>query len=162
MKNIVKKFTTAAVALFAVGISIPDAQATRVTLDGTGYYSLGTSARYYRYAPEQTGRYENLGSDYYRNAEIGIRHITNRGDHRSGSMSFELWAMPYYGATSGIILMTNGVEPLGAGYRYNDVTSFGKAIFLDRRRFPEFDLFEYGYNGWKFRDVLTFSNKTRL
>jgi hypothetical protein len=154
--------TTAAVALFAVAASIPEAQATRVTLDGVGYRTLSTSYRYYRYAPEQTGRYESLGADYYRNAEIGIRRITNRGTRRSGSMSFELWAMPYYGATSGIVLMTNGVDPLRAGFRYNDVAGIGKAVFLDRRRFPELDLFEYTSNGWKWRDALTFSNSTRL
>ena len=77
-------------------------------------------------------------------------------------MSFELWAMPYYGATSGTILMTKGVSSLWGGYNYADYISTGKAISLNRYRYPELNLFEYAYSGWKWRDALSFSYKNLL
>lgn len=162
MKTLTKKLFSAAFAAVTIGTATETARAAKLTLDGSGYYKLGA---YVDYAPRgklQTGRYKNLGADYYHNAEIGVKRITNRSTKRSGTMSFELWAMPYYGATSGIVLMTNAIEPLKGGFNFQNVFTSGKAISLDRYRFPELDLFEYTSSGWTWRDVLVFPKKDLL
>ena len=160
MKSIIQK--SSLVALLAVAALIPNAQASKLTLDGTGSYKLGTREAFYPGGAPQSGRYANLGADYYHTTTIGMSEITNHSANRSGSMSFELWGMPYYGATTGIILMTKGLDPLKGGFHFSNVSVTGKAISLNRRRFPELDLFEFTTNGWKWKDVLTFSNKTLL
>ena len=162
MTTTMKNLVTAAAAIIAVASSIPEAQATAVRFKGSAYYNLGSRVNFYASGRPQSGRYTNLGADYYHTAEIGVDRIVNRGAVRSGSLSFEFWAMPFYGATSGVVLMTSGLEPLRAGYHFSDVSSVGKAISLDRRRFPEFELFEYTSRGWASRDFFTFSNKDLL
>ena len=162
MKSTIHKLTTSAVALFAAAAAIPEAHAAKLTLDGTGYCTISGSEAYYPNGRLQSGRYTNLGADYYHTAVIGIKAITNHSSTRSGSMSFELWAMPYYGSTTGIVLMTKGLDTLKGGFHFSDVTVSRKAISLNARRFPELDLFEYTSNGWKWKDSLTFSTKTLL
>ena len=159
MNTTMKNLVTAAAAIIAVGSSIPEAQATKVRFKGSADYDLGSRVTYYEGGRPQSGRYTNLGADYYHTAVIAVDRIVNRGTVRSGSLSFEFWAMPFYGATSGVVLMTSGLDPLKAGFHYTDVISQGKAISLDRRRFPELELFEYTSNGWRSRDFYTFSNK---
>lgn len=163
MKSILHHLTAATVALLAVTAAIPEAKAAQVTLDGTGFYSL---ARRLVYHPEpglkQSGRKPYLGEGYYHKAEIGMDYITNRSTRRSGDLSFELWAMPYYGANSGIILMTKGLNRLGGGNSYRDASPEGFAVLLDRRRFPELNLWEYTRRGWKYRDALSFTRKANL
>lgn len=160
MKTILHQLT--AVALFAAA-ALPVAKAADVTLDGYGFYSL---ARRLAYHPEpglkQSGRKPYLGGGYYHKAEIGMDYITNRSTRRSGDLSFELWAMPYYGATSGVVLMTKGLDPLRGGRSYRDRSPEGFAVQLDRRRFPELSLWEFTRRGWKFRDALSFPRKTYL
>ncbi|MEO7100706.1 MAG: hypothetical protein ABI162_15195 [Luteolibacter sp.] len=162
MKSTIHKLTTSAFALFAAAAAIPEAHAAKLTLDGTGYCTIPGSEAYYPGGRLQSGRYTNLGADYYHTATIGIKAITNHSSTRSGSMSFELWAMRYYGATTGIVLMTEGLDTLKGGFHFSNVTVSHKAISLNVRRFPELDLFEYTSNGWKWKDVLTFSTKTLL
>ena len=124
---------------------------------------LGSRITYYGGGgPNQSGRYASLGSDYYHKATIGSRWITNHSNSKSGDLSFELWAMRYYGATSGIVLMTRGLNPLYGGSYYSRVERSGHAVFLDRFRFPELDLWEFTRNGWKWRDALTFTKKDLL
>ena len=77
-------------------------------------------------------------------------------------MSFEIWAMPYYGATKGIILMTRHLNPLYANNYYVSKERTGYAISLDAYRFPELNLWEFTRNGWKWRDALTFKRKGYL
>lgn len=160
MKTILHQLT--AIALFAAA-ALPEAKATEVTLDGYGSYSL---ARRLVFRPEpgvkQSGRKPYLGGGYYHKAEIGMDYITNRTTRRSGDLSFELWAMPYYGATSGVVLMTKGLDSLGGGRSYTNGSAEGYAVLLDRRRFPELNLWEFTRKGWKFRDALSFSRKADL
>jgi len=154
----------AALALAAVTVA-PEAKAANVTMDGYGEYFTNNSpgaVKYYGKGVKQGGRYKNLGADYYHKAYITMDFITNRSNSGSGSLSFEFWAMPYKGATSGIILMTKGLDPLGRKQSYNGVTAKGYAISLDRSRFPETNLWEFTRNGWKFRDALTFPRKAYL
>jgi hypothetical protein len=162
MKKLMHKLSAVVMSLVSAAASIQSAEATNVTLDGSGYYSNSTYAPYYQYGTAQSGRYTNLGADYYHSSEIGIDQLTNRSSYRSGTMSFEFWAMPYYGATSGIILMTKSVSSLWGGYSYYDLSRSGKAISLNRYRYPELDLFEYTNYGWKWRDALSFSRKSYL
>ena len=111
---------------------------------------------------KQSGRKPYLGGGYYHKAEIAMDYITNRSTRRSGDLSFELWAMPYYGATSGVVLMTKGADALGGGGSYTNASPEGYAVLLDRRRFPELNLWEFTRRGWKFRDALSFSRKADL
>jgi hypothetical protein len=133
------------------------ANAADVALEGYGYYELGSRANYYRYGTTQSGRYSNFGAGYYRNGEIGVDEVANNSSSRSGSLSFELWALSYYGATRGTVLMTRVFDPLWGGYSYTDVASFGQARSLNRYRYPELNLYEYTRYGWKWRDALSFS-----
>lgn len=153
--------TVAAAVMACAGMfQIPTARAADVTLDGTGYYELGSYAGYYRRGTAQSGRYRNLGAGYYTTGEIGMDEITNNSRSRSGSLSFEVWALPYYGATSGSVLMTRQLGRLRGGYGYFDQASFGRAVSLDRYRYPELNLFEYTRYGWGWRDALSFSYPT--
>jgi hypothetical protein len=162
MKNIINRITAAAVLAIAGAGAIPAANATDVGLYGTGYYDLGSAINFRNNPPYQSGRYKSLGSDYYHSAEIGIEILKNHSAKKSGDLSFELWAMRYYKANTGIVLMTRGVKPLAANTNYYDVSRLGKAIFLDRRRFPELDLWEFTNDGWKFRDALSFPYRDHL
>lgn len=150
--------TVAAAVIGCAGMfQITTAKAADVTLEGSGYYELGNRTSYYRYGTAQSGRYANLGAGYYRTGEIGIDEVANNSYSRSGSLSFELWALPYYGATSGTVLMTQQLSPLSGGYSYDYVASFGRPLSLNRYRYPELNLYEYTRYGWKWRDALSFS-----
>lgn len=162
MKSLVQKLSLVTAALFAVGTSIPDAQAANLTLDGFGYYDIQNRVRFFPGGAKQGGRYRNLGADYYHKTTIEMDFITNRSYSRSGSMSFEFWAMPYYDANKGIILMTRGIGALGSRGSVVGADKTGYAVSLNARRFPELNLWEYTRSGWRFRDSLTFTRKTYL
>ncbi|MES2660237.1 MAG: hypothetical protein V4689_16560 [Verrucomicrobiota bacterium] len=164
MKSIISKLTMAAAALFAAATFAPEAQAAKITLDGYGYYALGTKVTYYNKssAPAQSGAYKSLGADYYHKITYEMDFITNRSGYGSGSLSYEFWAMPYYGSTTGIILMTRGLKPMAGGQSVKSLTKSGLGVFLDARRFPEQNIWEYTGSGWKFRDSLTFTRKIWL
>lgn len=157
MKSNIRHLVTAAVSLVTVITSTPASRAADLTLDGSGYYNLDSSEYRSNGRYLQSGRYNSLGKTYYHSAEIGMDEINNNSSVGSGSLSFELWAMPYYGANRGPILMTYGLSPLRGGYYLSDVVAEGEAVSLDRYAFPELDLFEYTRKGWKWRDVLMFS-----
>lgn len=163
MKSIIQQITAVAAVLFTVAVSVPESQAANIRLKGSGYYRLGS---YYIFShgdgKEQSGRYDYLGSDYYHKIEYGMDYITNTSGYRSGSLSYEFWALPYYGATSGIVLMTRGLSPLPSGARYVNLYRNGWGISLDRYRYPEQNIWEFTSGGWKFRDSLAFSKKTLL
>jgi hypothetical protein len=137
-------------------------KAANVTLDGTGYYNLSNSIRYYGVGAKQYGRYANLGSDYYHEANYSMEWITNRSQGNSGPLSVEFWGMPYYGATDGIVLMTRSANPLRGGGYYNRKAWTGWKVFLDQRRFPEINLWESTRSGWRFRDALSFRRSNIL
>ena len=157
MKSLANKIIAAAIALVALVGTAPEAKATVLALDGYGGYTLGGSKSYYSGGAYQSGRYSNLGAGYYRSGNIRMSQITSYSSNRSGSLSFELWAMPYYGASSGSVLQTTGLNPLyGYNYYYN-VSKYGSAKFLNKYRYPELNLFEYTSYGWSWRDDFTFS-----
>jgi hypothetical protein len=161
MKTFFRKIP-AGIAALAMSVVAPHAKATDLTLDGYGYYSLGSRITYFIDGRYQGGRFGNFGKNYYRRATMRTDFITNWSSYRSGSMSYEFWGMPYYGASKGLIVMTRGLDPLGAGRYYKGRTVEGYAISPDSRRYPEFSLWEYTRKGWRFRDALSFTNRVRL
>ncbi len=156
MKTIASSVIAAVIGFTAIFQS-STASAADVTLEGSGYYELGSRVGYYRYGTAQSGRYSNFGRGYYTPAEIGMDEVSNNSSSRSGSLSFELWALPYYGATSGSVLMTQQLSSLWGGYSFLDAAGFGRARSLNRYRYPELNLFEYTRSGWRWRDALSFS-----
>jgi hypothetical protein len=159
MKTLARTLVTAALSLI---ISVPVAHAADITLDGYGFYKLAYGDSYLRGGAKQSGRYRNLGADFYRRAQIGMDYASNNSATRSGDLSFELWALPYYGATSGPILMTSGLRSLRGGRFYRNLRSNGSAISLDEYQFPDLSIWEFTASGWIFRDSLTFSRKDLL
>ncbi len=163
MKSIIQKLTTCALALTSAPLFLSEAKAADLALEGFGYFEVANYVRYYGNPPQQSGRFNRFrGGDYYHRAEIGMDFLSNRSNSRSGELSFEFWAMPFFGATKGIILMTEGFNPIRANRGYRNLTSEGYAISLDARRFPELNLWEYTRSGWQFRDALTFDYKAYL
>ncbi len=162
MKTIATTIIAASSVLLSIAGSTHQAAAADLTLDGTGYYELGNSEFYLRRGASQSGRFANFGRNYYQNAELGISRITNNSVSRSGSMSFELWAKPFYSSTSGIIMMTRGFNPLSGGFNFPNVQTFGTAISLRQQRFPELNLYERGRRSWEWRDALSFSRSDFL
>ncbi len=162
MKTIATSLIAFSSVLLSISGTTPQAAAADLTLDGSGYYDLGDTEFYLRSGARQSGRYSNLGRNYYQDAEIGVSYITNNSYTRSGSMSFELWAKPFYSATSGIIMMTRGINPLYSDSYYPDVYSYGTALSLYQWRYPELNLYEKGRRSWEWRDALTFSRPNYL
>jgi hypothetical protein len=163
MKSIIQQITSIAAVLFTVAVSAPESQAANIRLKGSGYYRLGSYYVFSHGGKEQSGRYSYLGTDYYHKIEYGMDYITNTSGYKSGSLSYEFWALPYYGATSGIVLMTRGLGPLSSGARYINLYKNGWGISLNLYRYPEQNIWEYmGGGSWKFRDSLAFSKKTLL
>ena len=162
MKSITRNIMAATAALLTWFTTTPDSQAAKVTLDGSGFYDLGNTVKYYGGGVKQTGRYRNLGADYYHKATISMQWITNRSSKTSGDLSFELWAMRYYGATKGIVLMTRSADPIRGGSYYFEKEWRGYAIFLDEYRYPELNLWEYTQKGWKWKDALSFRQNNLL
>lgn len=159
MKFIIPRITTAAVALLAATLLAPEAKSADLELKGYGYYDLGASESYFPGGTGQGGRYRNLGDGYYRSAEIEVDAVRNYSYNRSGRMSFELWAMPYYGATSGSVLMTNNLKRLNSRSVHRGVFSFGSAVSLDEPGYAELNLWEYVQKRWRFRDAISFTEE---
>lgn len=157
MKIIANSIIAAFSVIFTMAGSTSTARAADLTLDGSGFYELGNSEFFLRKGAGQSGRFRNLGRNFYQDAEIGISRITNNSSSRSGSMSFELWGKPFYSATSGIIMMTRGFSPLRGSFNYPNVETFGTALSLGQWRFPELNLYERSRRSWAWRDALTFS-----
>lgn len=154
MKSVLSRILTATSALILLSGNHSDA--AKVTLDGTGHYRFTSDPRYY-VGVDQSGRYDYLGADYYRKTVIGMRWITNRSLRKSGPLSIEFWGMPYYGADTGVVLMTKDAGRLRGRDAYRGRKWQGWSLFLDEYRYPEINLWEFRRkNGWKFRDALSF------
>ena len=162
MKSIVRKLTASALAAIAIVTTLPESKAADVTIDGSGFYELSTTIGYYPSGLRQTGRRPYLGSGEYHKAIIGSRWMSNNSSVRSGTLSFELWAMPFYGANNGVVLMTCGIPGIAPNRFYDNPRRSGFAVFLDRYRFPELNLYEYTRAGWQWRDALTFQRRNVL
>jgi hypothetical protein len=155
MKKIAQKITAILTVAGLVSFAPTESQAADLALEGGGAYVLGDTYRYYGNGKKQSGRYRNLGSDYYQSARIRMDRVTNYSGYRSGAMSFELWATDYYDATSGIVVMTAGIDRLKAYKYFKNVKRSGFALYLSDYYYPQLNLFEYA-GSWQWRDVLVF------
>lgn len=154
MKSAIYKAFSIASALILLGNS--QSEAARITLDGTGHYRFTSDVRYY-VGVDQSGRYDYLGADYYRKTVVGMRWVTNRSPRKSGPLSIEFWGMPYYGADTGIVLMTKDAGRLNGQDAYHGRKWQGWGLYLDEYRYPEINIWEYRRKkGWIFRDALSF------
>jgi len=158
MKALKLQFGIASVAMISMFGGVSVAKASNLRLQG--YASVNESSyERYRNGAWQGGRYRNLGEGYYRRTTIRMKRIRNYSNWRSGSTSFELWAMPYYGANSGTVLMTSNAGRINRHSSKWNVRRTGNKVALDGYAFPELNLWEYTRNGWRFRDNRTFSWK---
>ena len=155
MKTIALKITAILAGAGLISFPTTESHAADLALEGVGSYVLGNTYRYYSKGKKQSGRYRNLGSDYYQSARIRMDRVTNFSGYRSGAMSFELWATDYYDATSGIVVMTSGLNRLNKYRYYRKVNRSGFGLYLDDFYYPQHNLFEY-VGSWEWRDVLVF------
>ncbi|NJM37297.1 MAG: hypothetical protein HC845_05180 [Akkermansiaceae bacterium] len=163
MKSIIHQITSAAFVFLAIAVSTPQVRAADLTLEGSGYYDLDSDFFYVGgRGASQSGRYRNLGRDYYHETAIGMDEVVNNSRSRSGTMSFEFWGLDFFGADSGFVLMTSRVKSLGGGRFYDGIDRVGNSIFLDEYRFPELNLYELTRSGWRYRDSLSFSEDSLL
>lgn len=157
MKTAKVRFGIAFVAMVSMFGGISGAKAADLELRGYGSVSESRYESYLRYGAAQDGRYRNLGAGYYRRTTIGVDGIRNYSSFGSGSLSFELWAMPYYGASSGSVLMTTYAGSVyGSATKWNVYRTGNKEAF-NGYAFPELNLWEYTRSGWGFRDNIAFS-----
>ena len=163
MRSLVQKSTAAAILLAAAATTVSESQAAKIRLDGYGSYANRKKVNFYNNGgPKQSGRYSKLGSDYYHKISYQMDFVTNHSGGKSGSLSYEFWAMPYYQASKGIVVMTRGLQSMSGYQSVDDLKRTGLAVELDRRRFPEINIWEYTRKGWRFRDALSFVYKDWL
>jgi len=162
MKTAKVRFGIAFVAMVSMFGGISVAKAADLELRGYGSVNESPYQSYLYYGAAQDGRYRNLGAGYYRRTTIAVDGIRNYSNFGSGSLSFELWAMPYYGASSGSVLMTtNAGTVFGLATKLNVIRT-GNKVGYGGFAFPELNLWEYTRNGWGFRDNITFSRSRRM
>lgn len=159
MKTSIAQFTIAAAVVFAFASTAPEAKCADVAFQGFGSYDVRSSERFFSRPPRQGGRFRSLGADFYRRAEIEVDAVRNFSRGRSGNMSFELWAMPFFGASRGSVLMTNGLRPLNGRRSFRGVFATGFAVSLNQPGFAELSLWEFNRRRWRFRDALSFTNR---
>jgi hypothetical protein len=157
MKTAKVRYGIAFMAMVSMFGGVSVAKAADLDLRGYGSVSESPYESYSGYGAAQGGRYRNLGAGYYRRTTIGVDAIRNYSSFSSGSISFELWAMPYYGATSGTVLMTtNAGTVFGRSTKWNVYRS-GNKMAYDGYAFPELNIWEYTRRGWGFRDNIAFT-----
>ena len=157
MKTAKVRFGIALVAMVSMFGGSSVAKAADLALRGYGSVSESAYEGYSYSGAAQNGRYQNLGAGYYRRTTIGVDGIRNFSNSSSGSISFELWAMPYYGATSGTVLMTTNAGTVSRLSTKWNVYRTGNKLSYDGYAFPELNIWEYTSRGWRFRDNITFS-----
>jgi hypothetical protein len=157
MKTVRIRCGVAFVAMVSMFGGISVAKGADLEMRGYGSVSESPYESYSSRGAAQSGRYRNLGSGYYRRTTIGVDAIQNYSSFRSGSISFELWAMPYYGATSGTVLMTTNAGDVSRFSTKRNVYRTGNKLSYDGYAFPELNIWEYTRSGWGFRDNITFS-----
>lgn len=157
MKTAKIRFGIAFVAMVSMFGGISEVKAADLELRGLGSVSESPRQAYLRFGAAQDGRYRNLGAGFYRRTTIAVDGIRNYSGFSSGSLSFELWALPYYGATSGSVLMTtNAGTVFGRATRLNVIRT-GNKVGYGGFAFPELNLWEFTRSGWGFRDNIAFS-----
>ena len=146
-----------------LSVSVQNSSAATLDISGTSRYYQSGYSYYYPGGAWQSGRASNLGGGTYREGNIRVSRIDNlTSGGRSGTLSLEFWAMPYYGAQSGYIKMTRRMNPLYGGYYYYSIYRSGWMRMANQWRWPEFNLYEYTTSGWRWRDDVLFSSRGYL
>ncbi len=157
MKTVKVSFGIALVTMVSMFGGTSVAKAADLALQGFGSVNESSFEGYAGFGAAQNGRYRNLGAGYYRRTTIGVDSVRNFSNYNSGSISFELWAMPFYGATSGTVLMTTNAGTVSWLSTKWNVYRTGNKMSYDGFAFPELNIWEFTRRGWGFRDNITFS-----
>lgn len=152
MKTQVSRGTTAigtALLFMVIALSAPLAMAAKLKMDG-GFVTLGVD-KAIRFT-QQSGRYPDLGKNYYRTATIGCTAIRNTSTAgRSGQLSLEYWALPYYTSKTGTPLMSVLLPSIKGGKRINNVNEIGPAAYYNAEGYVQLRLYEYTSGKWVLR-----------
>lgn len=146
------KGTTAigmAFLFIVIGLSAPLAIAAKFKLDG-GFVTLGED-KVIRLT-QASGRYPNLGRNYYRTATIGCTAVRNTSaTGRSGQLSLEYWALPFFTSKTGTPLMSALLPPINGGKRLNNVSKVGPAAYYNADGYVQMRLYEFSAGKWVLR-----------
>jgi hypothetical protein len=157
MKTLKVRFGIALMAMASTFASTSGAKAADLELRGYASVNESRFESYSGFGAVQNGRYSNLGAGYYRRTTVGVDGIRNYSSFNSGSISMELWAMPYYGATSGTVLMTTNAGTVFRRSTKLNVYRTGNKMAYDGFAFPEVNIWEFTRSGWGFRDNIAFT-----
>ncbi len=144
----------------AFTLSAPLALAAKFKIDG-GFVTL-RSDRAIKLSQE-SGRYPNLGRNYYRTASIGCKSVINTSKKGiSGQLSLEYWAMPYIDSTTGTPLMSVLLPPVKAGKRINDISKDAQAGYYNANGYIQLRLYEYSGGVWLLRSSKSVGSRQLL
>ncbi len=136
--------TVAAPLVFA-----PLAQAAKFKIDG-GFVTLGTDKVIK--LSQASGRYPDLGKNYYRTATIGCKSITNTSKKgTSGQLSLEYWASPVYNSATGTPLMSVVLSPIKSGKKLSNVSKEDSARYYNNEGYVQLRLYEFSAGQWVLR-----------
>jgi hypothetical protein len=132
-----------------IGLSAPFAMAAKFKIDG-GFVTLGED-KVIRLS-QASGRYSNLGKNYYRTATIGctaVRNISASG--RSGQLSLEYWALPFFTSKTGTPLMSALLPSIKGGKKLSNVSKVGPAAYYNADGYIQLRLYEFSAGKWVLR-----------
>ncbi len=144
-----KKTMVIGMALLGIAWSAPSATAAKFQIDG-GFVTLG-SDKVIKLSQE-SGRYPDLGRNYYRTTTIGckaIRNVSKKGT--SGQLSLEYWASPLYGSEMGTPLMSLLLPSIKSGKRQSNVSKEAPARYYNDEGYVQLRLYEYTAGQWVLR-----------
>ena len=143
------KFAAICLASLIITLEAPSAKAAKLKIDG-GFVTLGTD-RVIRLSQE-SGRYPNLGRNYYRTATIGCTSIRNTSTKGSSKqLSLEYWALPFYGAETGTPLMSVLLPAIKSGKKVSNVKKQGMAAYYNAEGYIQLRLYENSGGTWLLR-----------
>lgn len=141
-------------------LGAPLARAAKLKIDG-GFVTLGLNkvAR----LSQESGRYPDLGRNYYRTATIGCKAISNTSKTgRSGQLSFEYWALPYLGADTGKPLMSVLLPSLKSGKKVSNLSKLNFAGYYNAYGYIQLRLYEMSGGTWVLRASKNIGNRQLL
>jgi hypothetical protein len=136
-------------AALAFSLTAPVASAAKVKING-GYVTLGND-KVLRLG-QSSGRYTDLGRNYYRTTGIGCTSIQNTSKKGvSGVLSLEYWALPFIDSTEGKPLMSVLLPRVEANKQIKAVKKSGPAAYYNAYGYIQLRLYELSGGIWKLR-----------
>ena len=149
MKTQISKVAAAISMVVIIASSAPLATAAKLKID-SGFVTLGVDKAIR--LSQESGRYPNLGRNYYRTSTIGCKAIRNTSAKgRSGPLSLEYWGLASYTATTGRPLMSVLLPSIKSGKRLNNVSEVGTAAYYNADGYIQLRLYEYSAGVWVLR-----------